>query len=91
LRAGEVPLSAYQLLAALRDEGRGVPVMSIYQTLDRLVAHVQTEGVTALSAFRICAKLQRCWRSACSAGERYRSLYPICTRHAPIALHRRFQ
>jgi len=48
-----VPLSAYQLLAALRDRGRPVPVMSIYRALDRLIARDQVQRVGTLAAFRI--------------------------------------
>lgn len=53
LGQSEVPLSAYQLASDLRDAGYGVPVMSVYRALDRLIERERVEKVETLSAFRL--------------------------------------
>jgi Fur family zinc uptake transcriptional regulator len=53
LSQAERPLSAYNLVSLLREQGRQMAVMSIYRSLDRLCARGLIDRVEMLSAFRI--------------------------------------
>lgn len=53
LGESDVPLSAYDLLARLRERGRYMMAASIYRALDRLCARKLIEKVEMLSAFRV--------------------------------------
>ncbi len=48
-----VPLSAYDLVELLRQQGRRVVAMSVYRSLDRLCARDMIHKVEMLSAYRI--------------------------------------
>ncbi len=53
LAQADIPLSAYDIAARLRDLGRPLAVMSIYRALDRLCSRNAIEKIGMLSAYRI--------------------------------------
>jgi len=58
LNAAEAPLSAYDILDKLRDEGLRAP-LQIYRALDKLVEHGLAHRLESLNAFVCCANAER--------------------------------
>lgn len=53
LAKAEVPMSAYELTAGLRERGRPMAAMSVYRSLERLCSCEVVEKVEKLAAYRI--------------------------------------
>lgn len=53
LQRSQVPLSAYDLVARVREDGLRITVTAVYRSLDRLCLRQQVEKVEMVSAYRI--------------------------------------
>ena len=58
LRAAQRPLSAYELIDLLRDQGVNAPT-TVYRSLNRLIAAGQAHRLESLNAFVCCARCCR--------------------------------
>lgn len=58
LNAAETPLSAYDILDRLRDDGLRAP-LQIYRALEKLVEHGLAHRLESLNAFVCCANAER--------------------------------
>lgn len=58
LHAADAPLSAYDILDRLRDEGLRAP-LQVYRALDKLLEHGLAHRLESLNAFVCCARAGR--------------------------------
>lgn len=70
LTRSEKPMSAYELLAVLRDQGLRAP-LQVYRALDRLIEEGLVHKIESLSAFALCVHPE--------TGDHGEAAFTICT------------
>ncbi len=72
LNGAEAPLSAYDILDRLREDGLRAP-LQVYRALDKLIEQGLAHRLESLNAFVCCAD------SACHAADRSSAAFAICS------------